>query len=765
MGVIGLRKFLEGLSCSRHLRPPTSHNPDPSNDSGGSGGPVEVHHVLFDLNSLIHSCYNRVPSASSIEGVKQQKQAIVEMVEFRVEEILREMVMPTISLTLCIDGPASFSKMQTQRLRRRKNSTLSLAASRLFSDLSITAGSPFMVQLENEVARYIQDRYHIMFGNVIRANGGRGPTVFVHGSTAPGEGEAKIAQVLAFLASEGADPYIHRTGKPDPNAGNGRGACYRPDDNIVMVGNDIDLTLTAFGATQYHNLYVLNTSTLQVFCVGEILYRWLLKGTGFVADPNFLFSSRIDVVFLFELNGGDHFMGVGEAAADTVRRYKMLKAQEPHRSIVNTSLQSIDSHFLYDVLQCDQYTGNADVKVGFQLLQAALWSTVMSVTGYCPNYRLSFTTDMLSNPTMSHVKAAVHTKKTVTINFKPTMYTPNVDPSIDPRQQFGERGAGHACNLPLTPLATFTALMPTRDMYPTGVQKALEEAPKSVDRGQALHTVRDLLDYKGSVEVPGRRKIKAEALERETLAKNLVDSHDTPTMALAAEDLVLLAMSQKCLSLAEVRRNAFGSLTCITMNPSAIISGGVARNARAATPNELKRAGFVDDSQARILQLQNKLRTKSGRLPEHIKAKMNKELEALLRSSQPSSPPAAIASDKSAPPSIGGFTQAASEAGKFLFAVKTLDPVDEISPNFSYMTNHRSGSQLRFSSLFQHHDLDVDAALMNDAEINTYVRSNNSHDGGKRVVLVPERTEPEVKRFVHKSAGVKRPRFGDPVDS
>jgi hypothetical protein len=364
MGVIGLRKFLDGLSCSRYVRPPPSHNPDQKGAPMSTvPEPVPIHHVLFDLNSLIHSCYNRIPSASTIEGVKQQKQSIIEMVEFRIEEILRDVAMPSVSLTLCLDGPASFSKMQTQRLRRRRNSTLSLAASRLFSDLSITAGSPFLIQLENEIARYIQDRYHSMFADVIRVNNGRGPAVFVHGSTAPGEGEAKIAQVLAFLASEGAEPYIQRSGKPDASAGAGRGLCYRPDDNVLLVGNDIDLTLTAFGATQYHNLYVFSPSTLQVFCIGEILYRWLLKGTGFVTDPNYLYSSRIDLVFLFELNGGDHFAGVGEAAADAVRRYKMLKAQEPHRCIVSSSLQAIDMHFLYDVLQCEGYVGTADVKV------------------------------------------------------------------------------------------------------------------------------------------------------------------------------------------------------------------------------------------------------------------------------------------------------------------------------------------------------------------------------------------------------------------
>eukprot|EP00658_Telonema_sp_P-2_P045914 TRINITY_DN33954_c0_g1_i1.p1 TRINITY_DN33954_c0_g1~~TRINITY_DN33954_c0_g1_i1.p1 ORF type:complete len:316 (-),score=82.47 TRINITY_DN33954_c0_g1_i1:163-1110(-) len=314
--------------------------------------------------------------------------------------------------------------------------------------------------------------------------------------------------------------------------------------------------------------------------------------------------------------------------------------------------------------------------------------------------------------------------------------------------------------------------MPTRDMYPNGLQKALTEAPKVVDRKAAYTTVRDLLDYTGPIDAQGKKRSssKVDNLERDLIAKNLADGHDTPPMAMAAEDLVVLAMSQKCLSLPEVRRNAFGSLTCITMNPSAVMTGGsLASASRAATPAELKAAGFVDDNQAKILELQTKLRKKSGRMPEHIIAKLKKELEGLQRIAGQSSTPAPVASPGSKSHGYGTApVQTDRATGRYLFAVKTLDPVTEVKPNFSYVTNHKVGNHLRFSSLFQHQDMDMDVALLNDAEMVQHSKEHAAGTTQKRCVAIPEPaaqpTYVSYKKNNNYHAGGKRPRHGDSYD-
>ncbi|PWU86044.1 hypothetical protein C4B63_134g72 [Trypanosoma cruzi] len=69
-----------------------------------------------------------------------------------------------------------------------------------------------------------------------KLRGGRGflphfVPVFLHGSTVAGEGEAKIARALAHVAT----------------ASLSRGERYNPNHTVVVIGNDIDLTLTCLG--------------------------------------------------------------------------------------------------------------------------------------------------------------------------------------------------------------------------------------------------------------------------------------------------------------------------------------------------------------------------------------------------------------------------------------------------------------------------------------------------------------------------------------
>eukprot|EP00758_Cryptobia_borreli_P001992 Tbor_TRINITY_DN2695_c0_g1::TRINITY_DN2695_c0_g1_i1::g.18036::m.18036/K12618/XRN1, SEP1, KEM1; 5'-3' exoribonuclease 1 len=285
MGVLGLRKFLDGLSCSKYAKPPSSRNSsdypiDESHPMMSTSVVPDAHHVLFDLNSLIHSCLNGLPSVEDCGGAvgaaiqhsnAQRKKTLIAIVQDYVLEILTEVVRCTKTLTICIDGPAPIAKVRTQRLRRRRVSSMSLGGSGQFCDLAITAGSPFLVQLENELAAFLQKNipnksldkssgagYAVDYHNSIGTPGQ--VRVLINGSTCPGEGENKISQMLAYISS-------------NPKTC-GR---YCPNDDVVIIGNDIDLALTCFGATQYHNVYTFSPSTLQVFCVGEIIYRWLLK--------------------------------------------------------------------------------------------------------------------------------------------------------------------------------------------------------------------------------------------------------------------------------------------------------------------------------------------------------------------------------------------------------------------------------------------------------------------------------------------------------
>ncbi|EAN94832.1 hypothetical protein C3747_6g658 [Trypanosoma cruzi] len=473
MGVFGLRRFIDASSCTRFLpetvqdaeKPLAARDLDKTHGTAGnsalSSSPAatpHVDHVLVDLNCIIHSCFGR-------DAATMRKRDAVQAVLEKLRALLTLVVVPRVSLTICIDGPAPYAKLQTQRLRRRRLALLDTGSAQQLTSLAVTPGSLFLVELENALAAQFKLR------------GGRGflphfVPVFLHGSTAAGEGEAKIARALAHVAT----------------ASLSRGERYNPNHTVVVIGNDIDLTLTCLGATQYHNLFVVGPSSMQLISVSEMLYRWLRGGTQgageFRLTVQELASVRVDFVFLFLLNGGDHYAGVGDVAPILWKRYRTVRAASMRRCLVAPDLMSIDVDFLSDVLQASDYTGDCDAGVGMELLRASLWSLYTTVTGVCPDYQYI---PAPMSPHLNHLRAAVlHCLK----NRRGIRIQPRRD----------ARG-------PLTPLETFVALMPTEATLPASVAQALRSSRKYETIAQQLFTSNDAAMVadaaKQAVEVAG----------------------------------------------------------------------------------------------------------------------------------------------------------------------------------------------------------------------------------------------------------------------
>ncbi|EKF39762.1 hypothetical protein MOQ_000008 [Trypanosoma cruzi marinkellei] len=457
MGVFGLRRFIDASSCTRFLpeaaqdaeEPLTARDVDKTHGAAGnsalSSSPAatpHADHVLVDLNCIIHSCFGR-------DAATMRKRDVVQAVLEKLRVLLTQVVVPRVSLTICIDGPAPYAKLHTQRLRRRRLALLDTGSAQQLTSLAVTPGSLFLVELENALAAQFKLR------------GGRGflphfVPVFLHGSTAAGEGEAKIARALAHVAT----------------ASLSRGERYNPNHTVVLIGNDIDLTLTCLGATQYHNLFVVGPSSMQLISVSEMLYRWLRSGTQgageFRLTVQEFASVRVDFVFLFLLNGGDHYVGVGDVAPILWKRYRTVRAASMRRCLVAPDLMSIDVDFLSDVLQASDYTGDCDAGVGMELLRATLWSLYTTVTGVCPDYQYI---PAPMSPHLNHLRAAVlHCLK----NRRGIRIQPHRD----------ARG-------PLTPLETFVALMPTEAALPSSVAQGLRSSRKYEAIAQQLFTSND----------------------------------------------------------------------------------------------------------------------------------------------------------------------------------------------------------------------------------------------------------------------------------
>lgn len=325
------------------------------------------------MNGVIHGAFTRQ---------EPDAKATIKNVIAALKRLLQHIVSPSRSLILCFDGPAPFAKLNTQRQRRRKVSHLDVANNCNFSDLSITTGSVFMLELEQHITRFLQQQSDADGTGILA----KCLNVSICGTSVPGEGEAKIATSLARVAATLAKS---------------------ENDSVVVVGNDIDLVLTCIAATSFHNIGVLNPQTFQVIDVGSFLARWVapedpmsiedgdsrrlqvkalaaapkvplekeeqnrleqlakrelevtkeLSGlhhtaAGFISFAN-LPGARIDFVWLFMLNGSDYYDGLGDAALSLWKRYRMIKKQRPDFRLV-TKTHSLVISALRSLFQCEQ---------------------------------------------------------------------------------------------------------------------------------------------------------------------------------------------------------------------------------------------------------------------------------------------------------------------------------------------------------------------------------------------------------------------------
>lgn len=150
-GVVGLTKFLRRKG-SGSAWTPASINQQATTD-----------HLCIDMNQLIHTSVR----SKSTPNLNQCSRRIF----FELDNILKY-VSPKKSLVLVFDGPAPFAKLQTQRSRRVVSPESNI----------ITPGTDFMALVESLMLSYAFSRVNRL----------RNVTVYISGTTAPGEGEVKI---------------------------------------------------------------------------------------------------------------------------------------------------------------------------------------------------------------------------------------------------------------------------------------------------------------------------------------------------------------------------------------------------------------------------------------------------------------------------------------------------------------------------------------------------------------------------------------------
>ena len=374
MGVPSLWRYLEDHRLLRHL--------------GKGSDSLECNHLFVDMNSVMHGCYSpKLPtSKDTIENILSTLERVLEKLN------------PSDSVTFAFDGVAPLAKLATQRDRRR---TQLEGISKKNVDLNqamIVTGSTFVHECEQVLIGAIKEWVASKKINTTLP-------VYVSSFQAPGEGETKLTRRLLSIAS---DQIAKGT--------------YTGSDVSIFVGTDSDLVLGCIGCTPYHNLFVMNPHTELLTDVGTLLTHWINLSQNRFLPLDLLPSFRIDFVACLALAGCDFYKGLEEKSIELWKQYRNLRLEGGfYRHSLITSPEYkfnfdlligmfsknkkknklIIEHFvgsqnkkkkkLAELQRDDQNMGNAaDVQVGVNLLNSALWSLVTLVEGECPSFTKTF---------------------------------------------------------------------------------------------------------------------------------------------------------------------------------------------------------------------------------------------------------------------------------------------------------------------------------------------------------------------------------------
>uniref|UniRef100_A0A061RAX5 5'-3' exoribonuclease 1 n=1 Tax=Tetraselmis sp. GSL018 TaxID=582737 RepID=A0A061RAX5_9CHLO len=184
-------------------------------------GIVQVDHLYIDVSSLFHT----------VVRASRNKRDFYVKLNFKLQQILG-FCRPKRSVVFGMDGPAPLAKLVTQRRRRLKEAQRTGRSSRSSSGLSkqaLTAGTPFMLELERALEFFVCQR--------LSSSRWRSLEFEILGSTVEGEGELKIMDRIMA-----------------------RRDCVAPTDSHVIVGGDSDLMLMAL-LSEIPNVYVINDNS------------------------------------------------------------------------------------------------------------------------------------------------------------------------------------------------------------------------------------------------------------------------------------------------------------------------------------------------------------------------------------------------------------------------------------------------------------------------------------------------------------------------
>jgi hypothetical protein len=276
---------------------------------------------------------------------------------------------PFKTITIAIDGPPVYAKMQLQRSRRDNiEETIQSSNSCKFNTLNFTPGTIFMSNLENTLNKYISNlsKFFKYFK----------PKIEIISSTLKDEAEIKIINEILI----------------NHNLNN--------NNSHVIIGNDADIIVIAITLIKVKNISIIlkHNSQNNVISIDKIIETLYLK---YNYDENI----RYDFAFLSILMGNDYlpklkfvtFNKLWSAYNDTYNNY-ILYSNGKYASIIqynngtiniNNSFLSLFVHYLSTYISSQFKNINICKYNNYSVtsyLEGILWCINMYSTGTCSKY-------------------------------------------------------------------------------------------------------------------------------------------------------------------------------------------------------------------------------------------------------------------------------------------------------------------------------------------------------------------------------------------
>jgi len=332
--------------------------------------PKKYNHIYIDLNFILHNSIYK--SSNEREFLTNLYSALDDIIG--IYTVLE-------SITIAVDGPSPYSKINLQRKRRLQMLNGKVDVEHLNS-LHLTPGTKFMINLDKHIDSYIEHRKKWFKYRDVKFN--------VYSTSEAGEGEIKLLKSLIT------------NGKND-NASH------------LIVGNDADLVVISMSLYNIDKIDILvkTPGEYNIVSINKLITAHCKKyGEVDKIDPIGLklLPIRQDFAVVSTMMGNDYLPKLSFV--------KFEKLWDAYRTTRKVTKRFLMNGYKFDIVFLKEFLINVNLNLPVQFkatclqkytdygeknmmhyLRGLLWCFKMYNTGNCPMYNYVFDTSCAPSPT------------------------------------------------------------------------------------------------------------------------------------------------------------------------------------------------------------------------------------------------------------------------------------------------------------------------------------------------------------------------------